>query len=74
MVTGGNGVRRSLANVGLEMGLRSEGFGWACIGATSYVRPNVEVTGPERHGALAARRNMDNERFAARAACRGGSG
>jgi hypothetical protein len=38
------------------------------------VTPNVEVTGPERRGALAARRSMDNERFAARAACRGGSG
>jgi hypothetical protein len=36
--------------------------------------PNVEVTGPERRGALAARRNMNNERIAARAACRGGSG
>jgi hypothetical protein len=38
------------------------------------VMPNVEVTGPERHGALAARRNIDNERFAARVPCRGGSG
>jgi hypothetical protein len=40
----------------------------------THVLPNVEVTRPERHGALAARRSMDNERFAARAACRGGSG
>jgi hypothetical protein len=38
------------------------------------VRPNVEVTGPERRGAWAARRNMDNERFAAQVPCRGGSG
>jgi hypothetical protein len=39
-----------------------------------FAAPNVEVTGPERRGALAARRNMDNERIAARAARRGGSG
>ena len=43
----------------------------ACL---THVLPNVEVTGPERHGALAARRRMDSERLAARAACRGGSG
>jgi hypothetical protein len=36
--------------------------------------PNVEVTGPRRHGALAARRNMDSERCAARVPCRSGSG
>jgi hypothetical protein len=38
------------------------------------MRPNVEVTGPERHGAWAARRNMDRERLAAQVPCRGGSG
>jgi len=38
------------------------------------VVPNVEVTGPERHGAWAAKRNMDNERFVAQVPCRGGSG
>jgi hypothetical protein len=39
-----------------------------------FVWPNVEVTGPERRGAWAARRNMGNERFAAQVPCRGGSG
>ena len=42
--------------------------------AHTHVLPNVEVTGPERHGAWAARRNIDNERFAAQVPCRGGSG
>jgi hypothetical protein len=42
--------------------------------AAFSVPPNVEVTGPERRGAWAARRNMDNERFAAQVPCRGGSG
>jgi hypothetical protein len=35
--------------------------------------PNVEVTGPRRRGALAARRMIDNERLAARVPCRSGS-
>ena len=43
----------------------------ACL---THVLPNVEVTGPERHGAWAARRNIDRERFAAQVPCRGGSG
>jgi hypothetical protein len=36
--------------------------------------PNVEVTGRQRRGAWAARRNMDNERFAAQVPCRWRSG
>ena len=43
-------------------------------GASGFVRPNVEVTGARRYGTLAARRNMDNERFAARVPCRSASG
>ena len=51
---------------------------WARLGARGStwitVPPNVELTGPERQDALAARRTMDSERRAARVACRGGSG
>ena len=54
--------------------LPSEGFERACTGACADVRPNVEVTGPERRGAWAARRNVDKERIAALMPCRGGSG
>ena len=43
----------------------------ACL---THVLPNVEVTGARRHGTLAARRTMDNERFAARVPCRSASG
>ena len=43
----------------------------ACL---THVLPNVEVTGARRYGTLAARRNMDNERFAARVPCRSASG
>ena len=35
---------------------------------------NVEVTGARRRGALAARRKIDNGRFAARVPCRSASG
>ena len=41
---------------------------------TEFMTPNVEVTGARRHGALAAMRNMDNERVAARVPCRSASG
>ena len=43
----------------------------ACL---THVLPNVEVTGARRYGTLAARRNMGNERFAARVPCRSASG
>ena len=57
-----------------ELRLPTDGLECACTGACSNVRPNVEVTGPERLGTWAARRNMKNERFAAQVPCRGGSG
>jgi hypothetical protein len=40
----------------------------------THVRPNVEVTGARRHGALAARRMICRQRFAARVPCRSASG
>jgi hypothetical protein len=41
---------------------------------TEFMTPNVEVTGPRRRGALAARQMMDLGCFAARVPCRSGSG
>jgi hypothetical protein len=74
MEIAGTKTRLGVTEVRQELQLPSEGFERTDTCASADVRPNVEVTGPERHGALAARRRIGNERIAARATCRGGSG
>jgi hypothetical protein len=44
------------------------------VADTEVMTPNVELTGPRRDGALAARQMMDLGCLAARVPCRSGSG
>jgi hypothetical protein len=44
------------------------------VADTEFMTPNVELTGPRRHGALAARQMMSLGCLAARVPCRSGSG
>jgi hypothetical protein len=74
MEIAGTKTRLGVTEARQELRLPSEGIERTDTCASVDVRPNVEVTGPERRGAWAARRNMDNERFAAQVPCRGGSG
>lgn len=40
------------------------------LGTAMVARPNVELSGRRREGDLAARRSIEQQRFAAKAACR----
>jgi hypothetical protein len=74
MEIAGTKTRLGVTEVRQELQLPSEGFERTDTCASADVRPNVEVTGARRRGALAARRRIDSERLAARVPCRSASG
>jgi hypothetical protein len=57
---------------------QSSGMSWRSAGRMSaegsVMRPNVELTGPRRHGSLAVRPKMNQGGCTARLPCRSGSG